>query len=293
MSNTPLYDRKSDTNRVYNRQPVELDILLARMEWLFKDIPFEAMDTTPEFMRASMLDELREGIRRVLDQLWDISSDDIVDLKQLVDLRDGKISIHDLGESPYDLTCIVNDAWDQARRRQNEFILRELCEHGEGMDPETANNRHLQARYKKVNSLSVGTDWKVREYVTDRQKALRWLHGEIVNNPKTYLTYVPDVISENVKLALQMARHDAICGFISQANASSAVEAIQDAIDGNEYDRKALPSFVADIDVFRSEFMPKLEQNLMQELEEKGFIEPEQSQTKVSDSNPNKYTLER
>jgi len=155
MSNTPLYDRKSDINRLYKKQPIELEILQARMEWLFKDIQFESMSTVPEFMIGAMKGELGECICRITERGRDIESSDVDDLKQLVDLRDGKISIHDLGESPNDLTRIVNGAWYQARREQNSFIKDQLRGHAEGKDPETANNRHLQARYKKVDSFSV------------------------------------------------------------------------------------------------------------------------------------------
>jgi len=111
-----------------------------------------------------------------------------------------------------------------------------------------------------------------------------------VDNPSTYLTFVPSVISDHVKLSLKEVK--AMTQQLVSPD-TRAVEAIQDAIDGNGYDRKALPPLVADVDMFRSEFMPALEQNLMQELEEKKFIEPEQSRTKASDSKSNKYALER
>jgi len=282
-------------DRSLNNLPASIKQIEDIQRWVRMNPSFTHMDHVPPYLKSEFEESLNDVIEEYLKtRKHCIDQDNLEILSELVafrdgekevsiDSRDGARKIDDVDVRPEG--CIYH-AINLGMERITRYCLGELRSHAEGADPATKNDRGLMARHKTWQDMGPINNAIIQE-VQQIQQALRWMHGEGIHDWKQYYSHPPELIAEEVKKGLENAliAHK----YVGDERAIR----IQWLLDGHDYDHRDLPEEVAVPTLFSNRYLPELEEKLIAQLEERGFILPSQEVEKSSSRAPSQYSMER
>jgi len=247
-----------------------------------EDHPFSHIDQIPEGLRPFFEDGFNQVIELYVKDMpvHRLEDEHLESLTLLIELRDGRTERVGAGWSMGpDQEKLVQEAYMAGRGEVEKFLAQELHDHARGSDPETRGDRRIIAMYADPHTFGGGHSWQNRRPAADVreireiQQSLRWLSGEGIPDRKHYFRDIPVRIRDEVGRALEHARDELRAE--GDADSLDGAASIEHLIEGGKFVRSETHWTVVDSEYFQSTYLPDLESELMNELVEKGFLDPE------------------
>ena len=259
---------------------MSLDEMQKMYVWLWKNPTFNHISEVPEAIRPLMespiMDERTYIAKRYSKAPTVEAAVACLDAIRLGDKSIDEMSRTDVfDETVLQFSTPLDTLILQGRERSHKFLAHQmsLIVKSPQCDPNNPVDRALIARFGEIPPSCIHTsllDWGAARDIREIQRALRWLYQEDIALPKWYFSSVPIRIRDEVR--------DALTGVLSEMKNDvldyepEDIRAVEDLIDGGPYEPEKTPWQINDAEYFQAHYLDGLEQELMDELVQRGHL---------------------